>query len=68
MKRMIMFLILISGFIFSQDLVYIEPKEVKQIDYKVEIKETGAIRVELKGSQYIITSEFSIPEGIWARL
>ncbi|MCM8820414.1 MAG: hypothetical protein NC932_00465, partial [Candidatus Omnitrophica bacterium] len=68
MKRVMMFLILISSFIFSQELSYIEPKRVKEVNYKVDIKDTGVIKVELKGREYIITSEFSIPEGVWARM
>lgn len=65
MKRLIFLIFLVTSFLFCEE--YIEPKLVKEVEYKAEITQTGGIKVDLKGKEYLITSEFSMPEGIWAR-
>jgi len=67
MKKIFIFFVF-AGLLFSNDSGYFGPKQVKQIEYKAEIQDTGCIKVELKGNSYIITSEFSLPDGMWARL
>jgi len=67
MKKIIYFLVF-STLLFSDDLGYIEPKQIKQVEYKAEIKDTGCIKIELKENQCIITSDFSLPDGTWAKL
>jgi len=67
MRKLFIFLIF-SGLLFSDELRFIEPKQIKQVEYKAEIENTGCIKIELKGNQYIITSDFSLPDGTWAKL
>lgn len=68
MKKVVLILLLMGNFIFGQELSYIEPKQVGGFKYRAGMKETGAIEVGLKESEYTITSEFSLPDGSWARL
>jgi len=66
-KFMVLFVwLFISCFLFGE-MQYISPKEVKKLNYNVELTNTGAISINFNGENFIITSEYSLIGG-WAKL
>ncbi|MGC8976484.1 MAG: hypothetical protein ACP5OB_02530 [Candidatus Ratteibacteria bacterium] len=65
MKKFLFLWTFICFSLFAE-IEYISPSQVKKLDYKIELTQTGAISINFNGENFIITSEYSLIPG-WAK-
>jgi hypothetical protein len=56
-----------AGMLSAEELPYIAPARVEPVAYRADLLPGGAVKVALKDSSYVITSDFSLIPG-WAKL